>query len=497
MKFQNIKKGFHYLFVHLLLFGVNSSVSQSFSSGYQGSAIICSDSTISNWGVGPFGDGISTVFNSSNLLVHVPALNKAICVSKGYEFTMVIRADCTLWAWGKNAYGYLGDSSTISKLAPVKVHGVGNIGYFTNAKQVSANFGHTLALRNDSSVYAWGVGSSGQLGNTLKQDSHIPVKVQNITGITAVSSGHDFSLALKKDGTVWGWGTNQFGQLGNGNFGDPFCNCDSVPVQVHGFGNNGFLLNVTAIAAGDLHALALKSDSTVWAWGYDFYGELGNGSYVNSGCLCIWAPVQVTGLTGIVAIAAGETSAALKNDGTVWTWSNLLGNNTNATSNVPVQVHGPNNIGFLQNIVGISASMSHVLALRQDGTLWGWGLNSNGQLGNGTYNYSIRPDSVPIQVLEIPCNVTSSVSLFNESEETLTVFPNPSCNFVNVDIHSSYSLIKAIKIYNSAGEIVLESYFEDSQNEKINTSNLCPGIYSIIVSTDKKYYVSRFSKLAL
>jgi alpha-tubulin suppressor-like RCC1 family protein len=189
---------------------------------------------------------------------------------------------------------------------------------------------HSLALTSDGTVWAWGRNSWGQLGNGTWNNSNVPVQVSGLTGITAIAAGAAYSLALKSDGTVWTWGDNGDGQLGNRTWDN-----SNLPVQVSG------LTGITTIAAGDSHSLALKNDGTVWAWGYNRHGQLGNGTNKDSN-----VPVQVSGLTGITAIsAAGDShSIALKNDGTIWAWGDNgdgeLGNGTNKDSNVPVQVSG-------------------------------------------------------------------------------------------------------------------------------------------------------------
>jgi hypothetical protein len=148
---------------------------------------------------------------------------------------------------------------------------------------------HSLALKDDGTVWAWGYNGYGQLGNGTNTDSNVPVQVSGLTGITAIAWGGSHSLALKNDGTVWAWGYNGYGQLGNGT------NTDSnLPVQVSS------LTGITVIAGGSRHSLALKNDGTVWAWGYNGYGQLGNGTNTDSN-----VPVQVSGLTGITAIAGG------------------------------------------------------------------------------------------------------------------------------------------------------------------------------------------------
>src|SRR3989449_446039 len=177
------------------------------------------------------------------------------------------------------------------------------------------------------SVSAWGFNREGELGNgtnttTYPQGLDTPGPVSGLTGVTAIAGGRLHSLALKGDGTVWGWGYNGNGELGNGTstFTD-----HPTPVQVLG------LSGVTAIAGGGFHSLALKSDGTVWAWGYNADGELGNGTFTNSN-----APVQVLRLSGVTAIAGGGFhSLALKSDGTVWAW----GRSEEHTSELQSRLH--------------------------------------------------------------------------------------------------------------------------------------------------------------
>lgn len=243
---------------------------------------------------------------------------------------------------------------------------------------VSAGANHTLALKSDGSVWAWGNNGSGQLGDGYLSSLLLPKQAINVTSITAVSTGNAFSLALKSDGTVWGWGQNTIGQLGNTALNPQQTN----PKKIEAFDS------VIAISAGSTHALALKSDGTVWAWGSNFNGELGNGTTNN-----LYVPTKISSLTNVKAISAGMFySLALKTDGTVWAWggndNGQLGDGTTTNRLVPVK------ISSLSGVDSITAGLYHALALKQDGTVWSWGYNSYGQLGDGTYSNRMTPVKV-------------------------------------------------------------------------------------------------------
>jgi len=223
-------------------------------------------------------------------------------------------------------------------------------------------------------VHAWGDAAYGQLGFGYDQ---LTPQVSLVTGANHIAAGQIHALALKADGTVWAWGANINGQLGNGLTAD-----SSVPQQVSA------LSGITAIACGGFHSLALKNDGTVWTWGFNLYGQLGNGMQGDSN-----VPVQVSGLSGITAISGGEYfSLALKNDGAVYAWGfndhGELGNGTITLSTTPVQVSG------LTGITAIAGGDNHSLALKNDATVLAWGFNFVGQLGDNTIQTRKTPVAI-------------------------------------------------------------------------------------------------------
>jgi alpha-tubulin suppressor-like RCC1 family protein len=289
-------------------------------------------------------------------------------------------------AWGANHLGQLGigTADTAPHPTPVQVQNLNGI------KAIAAGSFHTLALKDDGTVWAWGVNIVGELGiGTADTAAHpTPVQVQNLSGVTTVAGGDTDSLVLKGDGTVWAWGRNDLGQLGDGTTIERH-----TPVQV----GVPPLSGATAIAAGQGHTLALKDDGTVWAWGLNVVGELGIGT---ADTAAHPTPVQVQNLSGITAIAGGDDhSLALKSDGTVWAWGDNnfgelgIGTADTAAHPTPMQVQN------LSGIKAIAAGSHHSLALKNDGTVVAWGFNNLGQLGIGTADTDAHPTPVPVGVL--------------------------------------------------------------------------------------------------
>ncbi len=324
----------------------------------------------------------------------------------------------TLMAWGYNGYGQVGDGTSDERHTPVQVLKENSVP-LKGMTGFAIGGTHTLAFQNLGGVRAWGNNGNGQLGNGNNNAQALPVTVlteesgnNELVGVTAVSAGSTHSLALKSDGTVWAWGNNSKGELGIGN-----TDSKNRAVQVKADANSP-LTGVKAIAAGGSHSLALKSDGTVWVWGNNESGQLGKDPKAAQGAITSsTTPLQVTGITGTaVAIAAGGShSLALMEDGSVWAWgynyfgqlgaAKVLGNPTLDPNN-PASYYRiePAMITGLSSVSGITAGLDHSVALLADGTLVAWGYNGYGQLGNAaTLNINV-PDPtqnpVPQQVVK-------------------------------------------------------------------------------------------------
>ncbi len=318
-------------------------------------------------------------------------------IASGPWHAVVVKPGGEAWAFGQDNSGQLGNTSS-SGPGPVQVMGTGGAGFLGGVTAASGGMSHTAALMSNGAVWTWGLNVNGQLGDNTNLARNVPVQVVGaggagfLTGVTAIAAGDSHTVARKSDGTVWAWGYNQFGQLGDGNLTD-----SSTPVE--GFHTEGTtpLTGVVAIAAGGFHTIALKSDGTIWTWGDNKSGQLGDGTTVNSS----HHPVLVNNPGGVLfsGIAGGDAhTVALKTDGTVWAWglnaNGQLGNGTLTNSNTPVQVVGAGGAGFLGGVTAVAAGGFHTIALRSDRSVWTWGRNANGQLGNATNNES----HVPVQV---------------------------------------------------------------------------------------------------
>ncbi|PSJ95168.1 regulator [Brevibacillus fortis] len=300
------------------------------------------------------------------------AASNAVSSAAGQGHSLILKSDGTVWAWGDNSYGQLGDGAPAVKAnVPFKVKGI------TNVSRIAAGSNHSVALKADGTVWSWGLNSSGELGNSGSGNSSKPVQAVGLTDVTEIAAGSAYSLALKKDGTVWVWGR----LYGYGSTTIKF------PIPVH-----SSLTDVTAISAGRAHCLALKKDGTVWAWGENGYGQLG----IDSGA-AVSSLTKTKGLSNIVSVAAGDShSLALDVNGKVYAWGDggkgQIGDGSVYNRLAPVNVPGLTEIDEIAS----GPNARHSFALKRDGTVYAWGSNDRGQLGDGTTTNSNKPVKVKI-----------------------------------------------------------------------------------------------------
>jgi alpha-tubulin suppressor-like RCC1 family protein len=325
--------------------GTNSTINQSspvqtisagsqwktISSGRFSSASIKTDGTLWLWGCGLCGRlGNNSTINRSSPVQTVSNVATWKQVSLGDEFVGAIKTDGTLWLWGDAANGVLGNNSTIDRSSPVQT--VSNVATW---KQVSVSGTHSAAVKTDGTLWLWGSGGNGRLGNNSTINQSSPVQtVSNVATWKQVSLGSGFSAASKTDGTLWLWGNGANGRLGNNSTLD-----QSSPVQTITTGTNWKQVS-TSSAAGT--SAVIKTDGTLWLWGFNGSGELGNNSTIDQS-----SPVQTVSTgnnwkqVGLPSGPAGGATASIKTDGTLWLWgcnnAGQLGNNSTTNVSSPAQ----------------------------------------------------------------------------------------------------------------------------------------------------------------
>ncbi|MEK3698235.1 hypothetical protein NYE33_14835 [Paenibacillus sp. FSL R10-2199] len=360
-----------------------------------------------NNGNGQLGDG-SAVTVTRTTSVNVPGVNGAVSVANGSSHTLVLKSDGSVMAWGYNYNGQLGDGTSVQRTTPVAVSTL-----TSGIIAVAAGSSQSFALKSDGTVWGWGQGYGTS-----------PVAISSLSGIVAIAAGGTNGMALKSDGTVWIWTTG------------------GTPIQMTG------VSGVTAIAVGAGQYLTLKGDGTVWSWGSNSYGEVGDGTTVQR-----TIPAAISGLNGITAIAAGNThSLAVKSDGSVWTWGyngyGQLGDGSTTTRVTPVQVSG------LSGVKTVAGGYSHSLAQKTDGSVWAWGNNSSGQLGDGSIVQRLTPVAVvgntaPQVTVTTPSGTQASPSVFNITK--------PTIGWTQADAAVTTFTEYQVQVLDESGAVVLDS----------------------------------------
>jgi alpha-tubulin suppressor-like RCC1 family protein len=358
--------------------GLGSGVAEIDAGGFHTCAVT-SGGGAKCWGAGSagqLGNGFPGIDSSTP--VGVSGLSSGVgALSAGEAHSCALTTEDSVECWGYNGFGQLGDGTTTNAFSPVVVVGLSS----NSVLPISAGGGHTCAVTSTGSVKCWGLNTSGQLGNGTTNNSATPTQVSNLpSGILAVAAGGQHTCAITPSGGVLCWGRNTSGQLGNGTTKN-----SSVPFQVSGLSSG-----VVEIATGGFHTCALMAGGDVFCWGRNTSGQLGNGTTKNSS-----VPVQASGLSlGVVEIAAGGAhTCAVTAEGGVLCWGagsfGQLGNGALKGSSTPVSVSG---LG--SGVAAVSTGVSHSCALTAGGGVLCWGLNTSGQLGNGT----TRNSSVPVGV---------------------------------------------------------------------------------------------------
>jgi len=367
------------------------------SAGQDHSLAIMSDNSLWSWGnniSGQLGDGTTDTQHKPVLVLH-----DVRYVSGGAQHTMAIRVDGSLYTWGRNLEGQLGNSGTTTQHYPTRI--------MDSASRVAAGGLHSMAI-SEKQLWVWGSNTTGQIGIGDDIMSVLePVQISGSIYSIAASRSNGFSLAINRRGNLYAWGDNEFGQLGNGTSLD-----QPIPIEIsipRTTNSNAIIVQSQAMAAaGYTHSFALTEEATLWAWGGNHYGQLGDGTNVNRGI-----PINI--LESVAYIAAGYGhSLAIKTDGSLWAWGEntqgQLGDGTMDSRNIPVRI--------MESVVAASAGSFHSLALDIDGNVWAWGTNHWGELGIAVADYDIETWRQPVIVMESARHVaagdTFSMAIDNE-----------------------------------------------------------------------------------
>jgi len=334
---------------------------------------------------------LSDGFTSTNVSVTVTSLYWEKISSKT-DFTIALKSDGTVWGWGANLYGQLGDDTTLDRDHPVQ-----EATHATDWVDVAVGAYHSLAIKSDGSLYAWGGNMLGQLGDGTYDDRHQPKLIDSDHNWLKVTAGSRFSVALRSDHTLWSWGENFLGKtLGIGIGGS-----HNTPVQVNG-------TEWADVSAGDIHTLAIKTDGTLYSWGvqYSSDGRLGDDSGTSQS-----SPVQIgTADNWSFLSAAAYDSFAINEDGELYAWgrnsSGILGVGDFSKKTTPTHVGSA-------TWKWISGGMYHAMGIQEDGSLWGWGENKHAQRGDATFFARNEPIQIGSDVdwTSVSAAKTTSIAL--------------------------------------------------------------------------------------
>ncbi|WP_147443465.1 RCC1 domain-containing protein [Corallococcus sicarius] len=329
---------------------VSGAKALSVASGRNHSLALRADGTLWGWGDNYYSQlGAGAGSMPSILPVQATILSGVKSVHATVDSSLALRTDGTVWAWGGNSEGVLGNGTTLASATPVQVVGL------TGVTALATGRNHVLALKSNGTVWAWGDNSDGQLGDGTNLRRTLPVRVGTLTLVTALAAGRTHSLALRSDRTVWAWGDNTLSALGNGLMDE-----SPIPLRVSG------ISGVTSIAAGNHFSLAIRESRELWGWGG---GPLGDAiqSHPRPERTYRWT-------TGTFSVFAGEDHAVAieRTQGTAWSWGAFSVGNSCASSTVnygaiPAPING------LTGVTGVSIGEFYAQALLADGTVWGWG----------------------------------------------------------------------------------------------------------------------------
>lgn len=437
------------------LFSVNKSVKPAVAAGHTHSFIIKDDGSLWAWGnnyAGKLGDGTSI-----NRTLPVKVSDDIIAVAAGESHSLAIKNDSSLWAWGRNRYGQLGDGTTTSSYSPVKI--------LEDAVAVTAGPEYSLALKQNRDLWAWGYNGHGCLGDGTHTNHISPVKV--FDDVISITAGYEATCAVKSNTSLWGWGYNDYSLFGYSGSSDTPKKCFD---------------DVVSAAIGIRHTLVILNNSSLWACGANGGGQLGDGTNTDRSSF-----VKI--LDGVIAIAAGRGhSLAIKSDNSLWVWGlnnyGQLGDKTTTNRKSPQKI--------LDGVVAIAAGEYHSLAIKNDGSIWAWGRNNYGQLGDGT----TTDQSTPVKIIDASQDIEMSNLIVDKSlslhkgEKTL-ILPQLEPVNANYEIMEWNSSDETIATVSSRGIVTGiapgEAILAVKVTSKEGTEFTAQCIVTVTEATEQKY----------
>jgi alpha-tubulin suppressor-like RCC1 family protein len=373
----------------------NTTAAQTTAVGANHSCTVTIDRNGWCWGrnnYGQLGNGTNTKSTRATQVTKVDttALNSITAIASGTTHSCARTSDGSAWCWGENTSGQLGNNTTTSSSGAVQVKSDINNALLTNISAVSVGGNASCALKSDGTVWCWGDNSEGQLGDRTSDNSSFAVQVKKsdntaLSNVTAISVGTDHACAILSDKSAWCWGDNSDGATGTGTTA---ANRGAVRVT-----NSKIFTNVTAISAGASHTCALLGDKTVWCWGLNTYGQLSNGATTTS---FVAVATGLTGIA-MLGQSVGNHTCAVSTTNILYCWgANTLGQLgdgtiTAKTRAVALKTTYAVTVG---TITSVSTGNSQTCLTNTVGEEWCWGRNSNGQLGNNSVTNSLIPVKV-------------------------------------------------------------------------------------------------------
>jgi alpha-tubulin suppressor-like RCC1 family protein len=342
--------------------------------------------TLYAWGDnqhGELGDGTTTQRDSPEAITLAPGVTPtAVAAGAGYD-SLAIGSNGGLYAWGWNIAGQLGDGTTTDRDSPEAI----TLAAGVTPTAIAAGYYHSLAIGSDGNLYAWGWNGAGQLGDGTTTEHNSPEAITLAAGVTptAIATGDYHSLAIGSDGNLYAWGDNQYGELGDGTTTDRY-SPEAITLAAG--------VTPTAIAAGYDFSLAIGSDGNLYAWGVNIDGELGDGTTTDRD-----TPEAITLSAGVTAtaIAAGNSdSLAIGSDGKLYAWG--YNGNGEVGDGTTTQRDSPEAITLAAGVTptAVAAGGGHSLAIGSDGKFYAWGFNKYGELGDGTTTQRDRPEAITL-----------------------------------------------------------------------------------------------------